>query len=105
MPAREIGRVASSNRRRNRKSDCCIVSSEEKGDGGLIFDLEFLGANGEALERVKHRARTTELAMNHAASMVKNLTFRDQRAHRCQVKDQMGNLLAVVENSTPLAGK
>jgi hypothetical protein len=65
----------------------------------LVFVLEFLVFSGDGrrvIEKVTHRAKSVDQARRYAASIMKNIVIDDRRADLCEVKDQMGNILAVV---------
>jgi hypothetical protein len=65
----------------------------------VVYVFEFFAVSGEQrrpIDWVTHRAKTVDQAKDHAKSMLRNVTIRDQRPDLCLVKDQMGNTLSVV---------
>jgi hypothetical protein len=45
---------------------------------------------------VTHRAKSVDVARDHAKSVLRNVTIRDRKADLCIMKDQMGNTLSMV---------
>jgi hypothetical protein len=75
------------------------VTRRGRGGAHLVFVLEFLVFSGDGrrvIEKVTHRAKSVDQARRYAASIMKNIVIDDRRADLCEVKDQMGNILAVV---------
>jgi hypothetical protein len=69
----------------------------------MVFVLEFLIFNGDGrrvIEKMTHRAKSVDQVRHHAASIMKNIVIHDRKADACEVKDQMGNILAVVSAPT-----
>jgi hypothetical protein len=65
----------------------------------VVYVLEFVvydNTGKRVLDRVTHRARSVEHAINYAKSVMKNVIIQGQKAALCEVKDQMGNIAAVV---------
>jgi hypothetical protein len=69
------------------------------GGAHVVYVLEFLvfdSAGKRLLDSMTHRAKSVEHAKNYAKSVMRNVIIQGQKAALCEIKDQMGNIAAVV---------
>jgi hypothetical protein len=83
----------------SRLSSASAIVRSRRAGAHVVFVLEFLVFEDDGrrvIERMTRRAESVDQARRHATSIMKNIVIHDRKADLCEVKDQMGNILAVV---------
>jgi hypothetical protein len=65
----------------------------------LIRFFVFEGDDKRVIQTMAYRAKNVDAARDYARSILKNVLLKGGRANRCEVKDQMGNILPLRRHS------
>jgi hypothetical protein len=66
----------------------------------MVYHFDFFAIErGERmpLDTISQKAASVDMARNRAKAIMRNIKIRDRRAELCEVRDQTGHILIVVQ--------